>query len=374
MRTRILLALAALGLAAPVSAGAAGVTVDTASTRMICRVTGEDSANRTESRFRFWGTDLGASLEHDGKAVFLFGDTHAAAGLNRAPDRDLVAVSADRDPEDCLTLDVLTDDDGGYRPLSVAGVEGGPFSVPTGGFSAKGAMYVGLTTDRTDTRPMGRSVLARSTDGGRNFQPLFDLSTRHFITNAFVPDGDGALFWGSGDYRASDVRLARLADPDDKTSLRFFAGLDGGGQPLWSPREDDARPLFHQSCVGELSVAWNADLAKWVMLYNCGAPESRILARTADKPWGPWSEPQLVFAAEQGFGRFIHRADSDDQLSDPHSPQVSGDPYAPYMIARFAKGVPGQYADIRFLMSTWNPYNTVLMTTRLRLAPDGPSA
>jgi hypothetical protein len=46
---------------------------------------------------------------------------------------------------------------------------------------------------------------------------------------------------------------------------------------------------------------------------------------------------------------------------------TAGDPYAPYLIARFARGVPGSESDIYFLMSTWNPYNVVLMKARLRL-------
>src|SRR5262245_41426401 len=37
-----------------------------------------ETLNRTASRFKLFGTDLGYSFEHQGKAVFLFGD---AVGL-----------------------------------------------------------------------------------------------------------------------------------------------------------------------------------------------------------------------------------------------------------------------------------------------------
>lgn len=367
-------ALVALALASPALASPA-VSIDRAATSKICQVTGEidrttgrPTINATESRFRFWGTDLGASFEHDGKTVFLFGDTHPAAGLARLPDRDILAVSDDTDPEDCLSLDVLTDGDGGYRPLTIPSVGGGPFSVPTGGFSANGAMYVVATTDGNATQPMSRSVLARSTDNGRNFQPVYDLSTDRFITVATARHDGAVLLWGSGAYRRSTVSFAMLPEDrvDDRSAIRYFAGLDGGGEPRWSPREQDSAPLIDQDCVGEVSVAWTPDLAKWVMLYNCGQQPSRILLRTADRPWGPYSPPQTLFdaAADNGFCRFMNAAGC-EILADSHAPQVAGDPYAPYQIAKFAKGVAGEYSDIYFLMSTWNPYNVVLMKARL---------
>ncbi|MGE5545963.1 MAG: DUF4185 domain-containing protein [Solirubrobacterales bacterium] len=366
--------------------------VDHQATRKICQVTGEvdrstgrATVNRTESRYRFWGTDLGASFEHDGKLVVLFGDTHPMPGLERLPDRDLLAISADTNPEDCLHVDVLTDGDGGYRPLAIPGVDGGEFSVPTGGFSAGGAMHVVATTGKSATSPMARSILAKSVDGGRTFQPEYELSSRHFINVAAAHAepadasglpagaGDGILLWGSGAYRKSDAYLAVLpADRvGDRSAMRFFAGTDEAGQPRWSAREEDSRPLFQQSCIGELSVAWNADLGKWVMMYNCGEPRSRILVRTADRPWGPWSSPQVLFdaAADKGFCRFMNNPGEAGcpAVSDPHNPETAGDPYAPYMIARFSRGEPGRYSDVYFLMSTWNPYNVVLMSARLKV-------
>lgn len=389
------IALAAMAVAPAQAQQGAGrsVVVDPGATRKICQLTGQTdrstgrpTLNATESRARFWGTDLGSSFQHDGKTVFLFGDTHAAAGLERRRDRDMLATSVDADPEDCLRLDFVTDADGGYRPLAVAGVDGGEFSVPTGGFSANGALYVALTTGKSADSPMARSVLAKSTNGGRDFQPLYELSGRHFINAAFAKpaDRDGLpadmdrplLVWGSGKYRASDVRLAVMSEDhaDQPGGLRYFVGTDAQGQPRWSADEGDSAPLLDQACVGELSVAWSADIGKWVMMYNCGAP-ARIVARTADRAWGPWSAEQVVFdaTANNGFCRFMHdpKGGCGGALSDPHSPQVAGDPYAPYMIAGMTKGQRGRHADIYFLMSTWNPYNVVLMTARLKLEEGG---
>lgn len=356
-------AIHALLLILMVSAAHAAPVVERG--RKICQLTGEvdrsigqPTINRTETMARFWGTDLGASFEHDGKVVFLFGDTHAAPGLERARDRDIIATSTDGSPDDCLKLDVMTNADGGYRPLSIAGVDGGEFSVPTTGFSANGAMYVLATTGRSASKVMERSVLARSTNGGRDFQPLYTMSSQHFINAAAVQGDQGVMLFGSGAYRASSPHLAVLANPEDRASLRYFAGMEGDA-PKWSAREDQAKPLFDQACVGEISAIWNQGLKKWVMVYNCGAPQSQILLRTADNAWGPYSNPQVLFDAADGFCTFMNALNC-HQVSDPHNPQVAGDPYAPYLISRFSQG-----PDLYFLMSTWNPYNVVLMKARL---------
>lgn len=390
----------------PSNPAAPTVTVDPSATRKVCQVTGEvdrqtgrRTVNATESNYRFWGTDLGASFQHDGKLVFLFGDTHVAPGLQRAHDRDLVALSDDTDPEDCLSLSIGKEEDGGFRPLNIPTVDGGAFSVPTGGFSANGKMYVYASTDSAPGKPMARTVLAASSNGGRDFERLYDVSTEKFINVAPVTvepghvaglptAGRGVLLWGSGTYRRSDTHLAYLpADAaEDRSQMRYFAGTDPvTGTPQWSHAEADAKPLLQQACVGELSVAWNPYLNRWTMLYNCedgqgGArARSRILVRTAEQPWGPWSEPQALFDAERdgGYCAFMHTGPGVHLVAgggapcpavgDPHNLQTAGDPYAPYVIAPFTRGVPGSHSDIYFLMSTWNPYTVVLMKATLRL-------
>jgi len=371
--------------------------------RKICQVmgevdreTGQTAINRTVTRHRFWGTDLGASFEHRGRLYFLFGDTHTSGGLRRPVDSDFIAVSDDRDPEDCLAVDVASEADGGFRPLTIPGVHLGPFAVPTGGFSVDGRMYVFATTDHTPANPMGRSVLARSTDDGWSFEHRRDMSRTHFInvapvvadarTAGAVPGlldgGPMVLLWGSGRYRASDPRFAIVpADRvEERDAIRYFAGVDGAtGEPRWSAREEDSAPLFHQPCLGELSVAHLAPLGKWAMLYNCAEPGNRILIRTADRPWGPWSEPSVLVDPERdgAFCRYMHpgplmrvRADGCRMVSDPHSIGTAGDVYAPYIVSRFTRANPDGSADIYFLMSTWNPYTVVLMKATLR--PDSP--
>lgn len=50
---------------------------------------------------------------------------------------------------------------------------------------------------------------------------------------------------------------------------------------------------------------------------------------------------------------------------------VDGGAYAPYMVERWTRvrrAADSRELDIYYVLSTWNPYVVVLMTSRLRLA------
>jgi hypothetical protein len=133
--------------------------------------------------------------------------------------------------------------------------------------------------------------------------------------------------------------------------------------------------------VGELAVSWNRNLAQWIMLYNCDRGNGGfIAARVSATPWGPWSDETTLFEphADNGYCHFMHWNDTCDNVSDgSNSPSKGspGGPYAPYIIPRYTEG--GLYnTTIFYTMSTWNPYEVVLMRSTLalpsRLRPYGP--
>jgi len=255
------------------------------------------------------------------------------------------------------------------------------------GTSLGGRMYIYHTTDHSESATMGRSVVAVSDDDGNTFNYLYDLSTTYFINvsvnqanpadwpGAPKATGAGLFIFGSGPYRKSDVRLAfQPAEAiETKSNLCYFAGLDQDGEPAWSCRETDARPLLDQECVGELSVRYNRFIKKWIMLYNCEIDKlSRIVMRTARFPWGPWSEPQIIFDPERdnGFCHFMHYSWASrkcDTISDPERENDSGGPYGPYQFEDHAAG-NSRSTTIYFTMSTWNPYTVVLMKSTLTLS------
>lgn len=171
----------AFGVAAPPTrAQSSPVRYTPGSSQKVCQVTGDldperqqPTLNQTQTRFGVRGTDLGAPFEHGGRLYVLFGDT-IGRRLEQGPDS--VATSDDRNPEDCLDLEFVTERPGLYLPLRVPGVSLEDFEVPTGGFSAQGRMYVFFKTDHTPEPTPGRSVLAVSTDGARSFRYLYDVS------------------------------------------------------------------------------------------------------------------------------------------------------------------------------------------------------
>lgn len=357
------------------------------STCKLEQLTGEHDAtrgvptrSRTHTKAFLDATDLGSSFEHQGKLYFLFGDS--AGGRKNA---DVMAWTDAKSP-DSVELEFHTDDTGHFRELEVPGIKSGAFEVPSHGISVGGIMFVVFTTDHSAANTMGRSVLARSNDNGRTFERVYDLSTSRFVnvalaraeakTHERLPSDDCVLVWGSGRYRASSPRLAqaptkRFADRD---ALRFFAGCQGGS-PRWSTDEADSIDLFDHPVVGELSVAWIAPLARWVMLYNSSAPRG-IVMRTAENPWGPWTDAQVVFDPwlDKGYANFMHvawKAARMDAFQDQGQEDKWGAEYGPYLIPRFTSGDQGR-CSLVFTMSTWNPYQVVLMRTDVGLPPSMP--
>jgi hypothetical protein len=233
------------------------------------------------------------------------------------------------------------------------------------------------TTDHSAKKVMGRSVLAASHDDGRTFKQLYELSRTKFINVSFSPAtgllaGGWLYIYGSGDYRKSSVCLARVrfADIVHRDKLQYFAG-ERKGEPRWSAKETDAVPLFRHDCIGEFSVKYLEPVNRFVMLYNADNPRG-ITMRSAEAPWGPWSRGTVIFepGRDNGYGHFMHISakfkKNADALSDPKEEDTWGGEYGPYLMARFTTGSMGR-CRIYYTMSTWNPYQVVVMRSDLKL-------
>ena len=374
------------------------VTYVAGNTRKLYQLTGECdrernqfTLSRTGSGFGVWGTDLGSSFSHNGRIYFLFGDTGPHA-------EDCIGFTTDTDPEAGIRLQFVAQPGNPHQylsPTTVPAIPNGPFEVPAGGFSANGKMYVFFTTDHfqdaVGNDRMGRSVLAWSGDSAQSpFHLLYDFSNVHqggkfinvspvIVDNAFVgglPDakGSGLLVFGTGLYRASNAYLSYLplGAVEDRSRVRYFAGRQAGSHNVcWSTQESDAMALFTDPQIGEFCVHWNAFLRIWVMTYNAGSPRG-IVFRVAEQPWGPWSAASLLFDpwVDNGYCHFMHASwDSRvcDYVFDPGRATEWAGEYGPYVITPFTKG-DATTTTIYFVMSTWNPYNTVLMKTTISLS------
>lgn len=351
--------------------------------------TGAPTINQTWTRYKIYGADLGVPFRHVGRTYLLFGDTVGAAprGLQA------IAYTTDTTPEDGIKLQFLRDSSGIYHTVRIPGISLLGWEDPKEGTSVNGRMFIYCTTDHTTEEEKGetihlmnRSVVAVSDDDGWSFAYLYDLSTLHFINVSIVEvdladwsgfpqdQGTGLVIFGSGCYRQSDVRLAfqPAEEIESRASLRYFAGLGDAGQPTWSQNEEDAQALFHQPCVGEVSVSYNRFIGKWIMLYNCCCVEETrgINMRTADQPWGPWSEPQTIFDPwrDNGYCHFMHtnwEFRKCDSVHDENRENEWGGEYGPYQFEDLAIGEDST-TTIYFSMSTWNPYTIVLMKATLK--------
>lgn len=284
------------------------------------------------------------------------------------------------------------------------------YDVPLDAFAHDGDVYVFYSTGHgARHQVMGHSILTRVVDpalpvnGAQRRRPI-DLrllgvvSDRHFINVSLERVGDHLYVWGSGAYRADDLYLARLdltspavhavlhrrcppgAPPSRAplTGLAFFAGLDADGAPRWTSHESDAAPIA-PGAVGELSVRWIEELRAYAWL-GMDAPEDPagvgVMLRLASQPWGPWGPRIKLFdwrADGQSFDdptrRFIKAHPEGDPVGDAIfgvQARSTGAAYAPYF---FDAHRSGDDVVLRYTLSTWNPYQSVLMEHRLPLAP-----
>jgi hypothetical protein len=335
------------------------------------------TANRTLSRYKLIATDLGVPFRHKGRTYLLFGDT---AGIRGG---DPIAYTTDTNPEDGLDLEFIHDATGAYKPIEIPGISRDDFEVPVAGTSVGGRMYIYFTTDHSKDTYMGRCVVAASDDDGLTFSYLYDFSTTHFINVSVVQadlsgregfpesSGTGLVIFGSGPLRKSNIRLAfqpaeKIEEP---LTLRYFSGLDESQKPRWSSSERDAVPLFGQPYAWELSVTFNRFIRKWIMLYTFKEHPMEIHMRTADNPWGPWSEALMIFepSRDRALCRFMHSSWTSERCDVLHEPgweKVNGVCYGPYQFEEMAVGDEFS-TTIYFTLSTWNPYTVILMKMKL---------
>jgi hypothetical protein len=256
--------------------------------------------------------------------------------------------------------------------------------VPLDGVSDGSAAYVFFSTGYTRVAGkdlMHRSVVTRCVDDLQNFEYLGTFSGEKFVNvsvqRGSVPtdmageigllEGTDVLWiWGSGRYRASDVYLGVLPFTDLSHAARGQAELHPRylagpfERRWWSPREEDAVPLFCGGSVGELSVRWQPTLGRYLLTYNGDNPRG-IQLHTAPQPWGPWRQrPISLFepGRDGGYGVFMHRKDGADFAYDavlpPFKDRTSewGGEYGPYQVAHLTTPTHDG-ALVYFAMSTW---------------------
>lgn len=343
----------------------------------------ESTQNQTFTRYQLAATDLGVPFQDGERTWIIFGDTWG----ERGGELDAMAYTTGNNPEDGLALNFVADESETYLPIDIPEISQAAFEVPVEGLMVGDQMYIYHTTDHDPPiTTMGRSVLARqSVKSDASFEYLYNFSTENFINISIVqiessdwdllPENTGKslVIFGSGDYRESEVYLAYQPEGEieNPEAIQYFAGVDEEGLPLWDDSEAESLPIFEldNPCVGEFSVSYNPFIDRWILLYNCDEPRG-ITLRTAENPWGPWTEGQILFHPwdDGGYCNFIHvnwEAQQCDSLHDEGRANEWGGEYGPYQFEHFATG-DSDATTIYFTMSTWNPYTVVLMKARLK--------
>jgi hypothetical protein len=315
------------------------------------------------------GTDLGVSFEHDGRLVFLFGDSWLTGPDLSRWDDDSAAWTELAREGDALPQLHWFEEGGAFRTLSVPNVNLKGMNVPVEGIVAGATTYVFFSTGfSAATGRHTHSVLAHATgDGFSAFAVDHVVESDKLINVSIVEDGADLWIFGSGHYRRSAVYLAKVAKAElaDRDRWTYWqGGAFGSG-------EASAVPIVDAACVGELSVRKHPSRALYLMTYNCDAPRG-IHLRYATAPAGPWSEPIVVFDPapdqDRGYQHFIHAKEDvvgfDDGLSEPGREGEWGGEYGPYLVPQWFTSESGVHSIV-YVLSSWNPYQVHLMKTVL---------
>lgn len=406
-----------------------GWTPSLESYSLLCKLisdegTEDPTANATHTRFNLRGTDLGIPVEVDGRLHLFFGDTHgyrviwavgedpdSVASVDAAafasdptvlcsqlafrvtPDVPSVAAGVDPAIERDFAAGFMLPPRGediadyvGHHPEPFPNIPGS-FEVPSGALAIGDALYL-LWAGRSELEPYARmtlSYLARwdpprdlpTYQVVRPIDSVYDgaLGGRFIQILPFAVD-DTVYLLGTGEYRRSGVYLGRIP----------AASLErGAGQEVWDPKAAQwvdpstaTAPMFENDGVGELGGVFLPGPDLFLVMYqrelhDAGGAiaDNRIVLRTAADLTGPWSDAVTVIDMADPAFRAAHCCGATcpgEQILHCESAGLYAAYPLPYpTIARREDGV--LEAAVRFVASTWNPYNVVLFEARVLLHP-----
>lgn len=350
--------------AAGCSFAATGKIIGVLGAPLFGRLTGTPSINNTTYTYDIGGQDLGFTINHNGKTYFLFGDTFSgedsyAGGHWR---NNTVAWTSDTTPANGIMFETYAMDGNGAKETfdnnSPSG-SGVISTIPTGGLSVNGSMYVWFMNVKQWGPASGewyasQAELGKWNDTTKSFSLV---SNSVFAGNGNFGmvaaregvNGDPYIYlWGTPAGRFGGVKLARFlpSQIESRSSYQFYDGTLNG-VPQWTSNEFSA-DIIVPAPAGEMSVMYNQAVGAWTMLYS-GATGHEM--RQSDTPWGPWSAPVTILTESQG-------------------PSGTFGIYAPYMNPLWVEG-NGQ--TIYYTMSLWVPYDVYLAKAVLNIVPTAPT-
>lgn len=396
-----------------------------AGSEQVCKLlsdlnTSDPTANDVQHRANVLGADLGIPVDHGGQLYFFFGDTIGYAGIWGGGESHPDSVGYATDPTSAVIADpaLLC---GGLRIVTLpanasigpgidpaieadfaAGAMAAPsghtldeyihnpsgppanrfahlpgdFEVPSGAFSYAGSIYLFYTTVvGPEDITMKGSYLARWASPAPTAIPGYDIQYAvderfdeagplhgDFINIAAEVDGTYVYLFGTGAYRQSAVHLARKALATLGSPGSFERFDPGTGQ--WVGQGSQAAPLFGPAGFGETSVRYFPELGWWMFLGEELQPGSNhIVARFAERPEGPWSEPIVVHdMADPAFGgAYCCAVDNQCTGKQFFNCDRTGF-YGTYLLPGAQVHDDGSFT-VHYTMSSFDPYNVAVFST-----------
>ena len=325
----------------------------------VSMLTGVNGTTNTYADWNIGGTDLGIPYYDDkqDKMFFLFGDTwdgiNSMQGYWRS---NVLGVTTDYDASNGIKFDYFYND--GIDDANIASMfmfsphqgenVGERTRIPTGGIVIDGTHYVFFMSVRKwntgeATWDTNYCSVFKSTDGAKTWQLMPEISwvgeNKQSITMAqnktiglglseeeattrnndnFMmvypyENGEYIYLYGMTGGRKGGLKLARVKKEDfeDFDKYEYYLGESGGEINWMSGKAGLAATLNNDASfiisarVGELSVAYNPYLKKYMMAYETG---SAVLMNLSDDLIH-WSKAYTVITSKevrQLYGGFMH--------------------------------------------------------------------
>ena len=355
----------------------------------------DPTPNDVQHRANVLGADLGIPVAFGDTLYLLFGDTIGFAGIWGAGEShpDAVGFAPAAEPSalcDQLRIATLaTSSDPAVAADFAAGAMAAPpghelgefirnpagsdtlfpflpgdFEVPSGAFAAGDSIYLFYTTVVSRGDPtMKASYLARWPNPAPGAEPAYqilyavderfdDAGPLHgdFINIAAEVAGDHVYLFGTGEYRASPIHVARK---------RLDALATPGGF-------EELGEIIPEAGFGETSVRFYPELGRWLLLAEELLPGSnRIVAHTARAPEGPWGPavPVLDMADPAFRAQYCCAVADDCQGAQFLNCDQTGF-YGSYLLPQVRTS--GDDFTVTYTLSSFAPYNVALFQTTFR--------
>ena len=318
------------------------------SARLVCRLIA-DNPDSAPAQIR--GADGAASVLSNGKSYWFFGDTVRSGPGGR---QDVIpaafATSTDTDGSDCVRLN-FKQGGGTAQPLFPRGAE--TTAWPDGVMALDDGSIVFYFVKVQRDSPfawhvssigLGR-IPANSSEGVRAVESIWDdnsgfgdriAGVRSPVKDAGA-DRDNVIVYIRTEHGSNYVARAPIGRMAEASAYSYWDGATWqpspkDAQPMWPP-ETDAPSGFPAD--NGVSVTFDDASGKWLAMYD--GELATVKVRTAEHPWGPWSEPVTWLdcrALVEDVYPYCYSAEIHRELSrDPTTAYITFSSQKPYDVS-----------------------------------------